>query len=345
LIGLFFVTFGRSIKLAGRGIGWVLEAVLGPPFDWLGERLDRRSAASRLRAKERRDAWEAMMMERAREDVLGWEICMLLGLTTQGPRPQKPNTPSKVATAIARFADGVVAFWQAHPRIGLRTDAVASFVGRALVRWVFYPLCVLVPVATFAWVGLQIDHHYHGLIGAVHAVWSNPVNWLHVAWSSIANGVHLAWTHVLVYMAASIGAGLALMFLMIGTLWMCLKLDDWSVGSAKHHWTDIGASDYHPPSLDLRSDPIASGTTFSFRVKDMLSRRATPILSKVAQPLKVGMTGMGRGIGAVGKGTGHRALAVGHGTKSTAKFFVVGHHAIKDRTCPRIRIVDNEEVA
>lgn len=364
----------RLALLAGRGLKypalwlaraisviakWVSVLTLDPFGDWL---VKRDKAAVKTKAER-----EAALTKRINEELLAEEWLGYLGLREQGPRPRRPSAASRFADRVAIYYDKMAAFFQAHPQIAVRTDRIASFLGKAFTRCVFYPLLVLLPVGTLGFLGWQVEQHYHGV--------THPALWMtdhlrHWSWVGLFRG-----SEFIGLIAASAVVCAALVGVMIGFIWGLDKVfsrvipkpapivipsmaDDPFVRWLTRRHDDklrTMASDEWQLAKEkqrlkwersiVRQEAFYRMMASSWRVARLIIH---PVAWVLALPFRlIGYLALGiylfliRPAGRALKRTGHAVAedipvaAIGFG-----KFMTMGHHAVKSRTCPRIEVTE-----
>lgn len=294
-----------------------------------------------------------------------WEYDKLMKAKCEAARvapekPVEPSVPSRFVTLVANGTDRVVAFFQAHPAIGETS-------GKIFVRGVFYPFLVLAPIAAFVFMGDQSYHHYNGLLVPFVGVW-----WLlyHIGdgiwWGfrEISDGfMHaghfgkwlLHWVvKVLVFTLASIAAFAVIGGFMWLTFGACMRWEYYMDRRyALEHGVDLSSQERAPqrPQGDKLERILYKWTSYidprddDGNLKFSASDRFNWALGKGKRTAQVAGTGIAAPAKIVTRRVAprvrHSAVHSGRGIKGMGQFLVMGHHAVKGRTCPRIRIVDD----
>ena len=276
--------------------------------------------------------------------------------------PPEPSVPSRLVTLVANGVDRMVAFFQARPAIG-------EWTGKIFVRGVFYPFLVVAPVAMLIFLGSETARHYHGLFIPLLGVW-----WLlHHIWMGVWWGLrHLGHggkyglrivESFLLYGLLSVATFLVLFGIMYFILGGAMKLD---------YMLTRRYLEQRYPGL-IMVDPRADGSTVPLvsrpsnhrldRALDKWDQWANRVLGPADKP-KFSVSdrfGWAWGQGkqttqvviakpvkaaarTVAPRVKYSAIHSGRGIKGAGKFLVMGHHAVKSRTCPNIRIVEDERV-
>lgn len=233
---------------------------------------------------------------------------------TVKPEPVQPNVPSRMVEAISAAVDRTVAWFQAHPEIGRRTGLVMTWIGQMLVRFIFYPLAFIVPIAAVTFTGYEIWEHHHGPQRLGHAVWSDSINGLH-------SGVNDGWKPLLF----SLGAGIFAVSLVMFICWILMAADKLGPPQEDTKLYYVMRANKPAPRMAVLAGKALGGLSTAvgwFCVFVLFA----PIYYLFKWIIIPGAKEVGRG-------------AVGFG-----QFMVMGHHTIKSRTCPRIEFKSPEEL-
>jgi len=348
--GLLRLTWDVS-KLICRGIAATVRWTRTRPMIKLirmkaGELLSNLSTSRRvyLQRKEairwaEKEAIIAARHRRSEEERLAEWYCDTYRLTYQGP---PPSVQTKIANSAGERVDRIVAWFQAHPQIIARTSKV-------ITRGIFYPLAFLIPTSAVAFMGFEAYEHSSGWLGAMHYAWSDTFSGLALAFKGLGAALWMALRVAGPMVGLAIGYGVGLSILMLGSLWIMVKLD----GRHDRRWDAMMAGRTY--GIDAREAP---DSVFFLKARASLDKRlgrAAHALSPAAHVTSRGFALFGRGIakGAsrVASGVSTAASVAGRGTVAmaggtaqsvhrTRSFFAVAHHAIKYRTCPRIEITE-----
>lgn len=275
--------------------------------------------------------------------------------------PKRVPVTERIAAAVALRVDKMVAWWQAHPQIGITTDVVCTKIGRFFVRGVFYPAMVAVPLGVFSFLGYLGWEHRSGFTGVGHGFGHATLVVLDVIWKP-----------ALLFLAAFIG----FILFMTAVLWLSWKASaiqptgNYDVGPVQDLRLWKGRDRSGTPSKmgliykqgwDHLSDKGGLAFDRVFKNAETGAVRAYRVLTPVGHVISASIDGVGWGLCMVGKGVrlSYRALIftlvsivttflaiiqlLVRSMQSTSKFFVIGHHAVKYRTCPRIRITAEDE--
>jgi hypothetical protein len=217
------------------------------------------------------------------------------------------NAPQRFADAVAAMADHIVAYFQDRPGIGQRINAITTVAGRVFVRCM-YPFMILVPLAAVSYAGYEVWEHRSGPLRFGHCVWGDSINGLNTALDS-------AWKPVLFSLISGLGALIVVGFI-------C--------------WILMAAEKLGPPPEDTKmyyvmgaGKPaprvaVLAGKGLSYSVQGL----GWVLISLIAMPIYWFCKYIIVPI----------ALGLGHGARNTYRFFELGHHSVKNRTCPRIEV-------
>jgi hypothetical protein len=307
------ISFFNLIKRLCHNIWYmdVLVARRNASLDRQNARDSERSLAKRLLRKE----LERKECERRCEERLAWSFMAFYNYDEQGPPPPKISLPSRILDVVSERADKIVAFTQAHPEIGEKVNATVTVVSKTFVRCVFYPLMVLIPTAIIALGGFFVYKHWHGPAVALRDAWHNALGW---AWDVLRIALPLAGLMIGVMVVS-------LSFIFLGC-WLMLKFEP-------KEQTNGYIPKPHPPGKPARI--MADGwKLLQPRVEHRLDRiglgvwRVSVVIAKV--------------IAFIFKPLGMLFYYIGLAFVGTFKFMIEGHHAVKNRTCPRIEIKESE---
>ena len=287
LIILLMTGIVVTLMVVARAFVWVGGAITDTrPFAAAGEVMDRRD-------RRRRESMLARVMAKARredEEHLATRICYeSYGGVFQGPKPKGPSAPSLFAAFIAKRADKTVAYFQERPQIGKTVDVAMGWVGKFLVRCIFYPLMILVPLSAFAWFAWLFAQHASGVASGFSTAWDASIHGVHVAWGVAA---------------LDLGIAIGLMVAFIGMI----VLGVWLTGRGEEN------SDREREPFVLRAVELVLLTPIEKTADGFLW-----CITMTCRPL----------------------VSLGHGLRSVGIFFIIGHHALKSRTCPRIEITED----
>jgi hypothetical protein len=342
---------------------WTSDPVKYARFLADKDREAEREAAARKRQKEKEELEAKEKAEREEREA------ERKAAEAEAARIRALRTPvtEKIAAAVALRVDKMVAWFQMHPQIGIKIDTAMTKVGRLFVRGVFYPLMIAIPLAAFSYVGYLIATHIHGPMhvggGLIHG---------------FASGVSVIWLPVLMMMAGFVVfAGLLTGVMWLA--WKASKIEPsgkYEVGPVKTLWPTQDLRVWKPRRQDdgRTAAPIAvvyrqgwghlrtrSGMVIdkAFANFEHGFVRTYRVLTPVGHAIGYGMDAGVWSVCLVGKTVrmAYRATTatimapvalflailtlIGRSTKSTGKFFVIGHHAVKYRTCPRIEITQD----
>lgn len=273
----------------GRGVVWAGDGIINsPPMRAVSkarqQKLEREKAAKR---------------QRAGEDILARELWILYyNCESPPPRPVVPSIPSRIATAVGKGADHVVAYFQEHPGIGQTVDVSMDWLGKIIVRGILYPLMILVPLSAFGYAIWEAVKHASGISGGFDSAWDTTSH-------GVGTGVALAWKPLLL----SLGMGFACIVLLLAVGWLVFRGDE---------------SEYNdkPPTkteMVLRVVGKPTGWVFE-KLENGIVLVATGICWVALFFWRVVL------------------VKIGHACTGVGKFLVLGHHVIKSRSCPRIEI-------
>lgn len=405
-----------TLRMAGAGIAWPVKQI---PFaeymDMIERRRERvqkaRAIAAYEAGLERERLEEAQKKQRAKDirlrmeqEDLGWwlwlneyngempppkprpkmpEVAMTPAPKTKFDKPKKvkegPSIQEKFATSVADRADKISAFFQARPEIGKSIDRFFTKLGRIIVRFVFYPLMVIIPTIFVGFVGFELWEHRKGLGSGTESV-AVP------AGHGVAQAGAASWEAIV---ALCLCAVIGILFL-IGFGWLMMKIDQWSNGALTdgsipkpkekvvlHEQSAIGRQVDRGIDVawtGMKAAGRATAIIFEFFGRFLMEffgtmggpiGKVAGVIGKVCYAGAVGIVWVARSVFwvvvQIGRGIGYTALAVaafvaaifgligaagksiGGATSTTGKFFIMGHHTLKSRTCPKIVITSGEE--
>lgn len=414
LLLVLFSALAWTAKMVGTGIAWPIRQI--PIEEYRAMLNKRRERAQKARAEalyragiEKAKKELAIKEERAKtirlrmeQEDLGWYLWLNVyngEMPPPKPRPEMPAaamTPvpktkidkpkregpsiqEKFATSVAERADKISAFFQERPGIGKSIDRFFTKLGRIIVRFVFYPLMVLIPLTFVSFVGYEGWEHRKGLGSGTESV-AVPTG------HGVAQAGAASWEAIVALCVAAV-AGLLVM-ITIG--WVVMKIDKWSEGSftdgsipkpkekvVLHQQSAVGAHVNRATAVAwVGAKGVGRGVAFGAEffgrfLMEFFGSLGGPmgkvavVIGKVCVGSAMGIVfaariiwwaavHVGRGIALTFMGIaacfaaifgliGAAGKSIGGASTTTGKFFIMGHHTLKSRTCPKIVITSGEE--
>lgn len=347
------VLLARTLMLIWSGLGWLVAT----PLEWYGDRSVNRQMAKRARKRELVNA-QKEVWRKWREPLKGSDIYFTEGfvevtywrdphrsyrqwkyplmsappLIPPWEQPEAepveagPSIATRIMESVAAFFDHISAWFQEHPGIGRGWERTTTIAGRLLVRFVFYPLMWLIPAAVISGALYLIYEHREGPWHVITSAWDHV---FHFFAYSIPHGfthfLALAGVDILRVLVSFAVAGV----LIVGLMYL------------------VYAADKGAAALDGPEKPSRVGMAL-----DRILGQYSPVQKdpgRLAIAAGKVVTGFGRVLGWIAMGFGMVFFAIGYALWVIARsagrsalfvtrFFIEGHHSVKYRTCPRIKV-------